>query len=313
LRRLVPAFLFLAAWGCARETHVPPIAAAPQRSVNDDLGRPVPLPLHVQRVVTLSPNVTEMIFAIGAGAKIVASDDFSNFPSQAAQLPRVGGLQPNIEKIVQVRPDVVIASTEGNHPNLAKALAAAHIPVYVVRSDRIAQIGPAMRKLGAMLEAPETEQAIGALESAIAAQKRARPQPRRILFAVWTDPLYVAGRQTFVDDLYELTGAKNAVPLDGWPQYSLESFAKDPPDILLYPKGAVTEQQVKAMMVRAHRVVPYRAVDEDIFQRPGPRVEEAAARLNAILDEVGLMSVTSHSAPKPRPLRNEQPRRVALK
>jgi len=102
---------------------------------------------------------------------------------------------------------------------------------------------------------------------------------------VWTDPLYVAGRSTFTDDLFALTGAHNAVEITGWPQYSLESLVAKPPDILLYPRGAVTPQQVDALMKRVPglrvRVV---SVNEDIFQRPGPRMAEAAAALNAILD-----------------------------
>jgi ABC-type hemin transport system substrate-binding protein len=95
----------------------------------------------------------------------------------------------------------------------------------------------------------------------------------------------VAGRATFTDDLFELTGARNAVALNGWPQYSLESLLESPPDLLIYPRGAVTPGQMDALLERVpglrSRVVP---VDEDIFQRPGPRMAQAAAALNAILD-----------------------------
>jgi iron complex transport system substrate-binding protein len=106
-----------------------------------------------------------------------------------------------------------------------------------------------------------------------------------VLFAVWTDPLYVAGRNTFTDDLFALTGARNAVTVTGWPQYSLESLVADPPDIILYPRGAVPPQQVDALLARTPGVRPrVVSVNEDIFQRPGPRMAEAAAALNAILD-----------------------------
>ena len=192
-------------------------------------------------------------------------------------------MQPNIEKIVALKPDVVFASTEGNHPNLAPALAAANIPLFVVRTDRLAEIPVAMKRLASLMHT--SEDAVQELERAVAAQKRTRANAPRLLFAVWTDPLYVAGRNTFTDDLYALTGARNAVEVTGWPQYSLESFAAAPPDILLYPRGAVTPQQVDALLKRIPglrmRVV---AVNEDIFQRPGPRMAEAAQALNAILD-----------------------------
>jgi iron complex transport system substrate-binding protein len=257
-------------------------------TTRDDLGRDVAVPARVQRVVTLAPNLTEIVFAVGAGSKLAGTDDFSNFPREAAALPKVGGMQPNIEKIVQLRPDLVLASTEGNHPNLARALAAAKIPLFVVRTDRLNQIAPAMKRVGDLLDASDTDAAIRELEAAVAAQKRIRNGAPKVLFAVWTDPLYVAGRETFMNDLYDLAGAQNAVPVNGWPQYSLESFIAAPPQFFLYPKGSVAPEQVTALFARAPNVrAKIVAVDQDIFQRPGPRVAEAAKALNGILDQTG--------------------------
>ena len=235
-------------------------------------------PAATERLVSLAPNVTEILFAVGSGSRIVGTDDFSNFPAEAKGLPKVGGMQPDIEKIVALKPTLVIASTEGNHPNLAPALKAVNIPLLLLTTDRLADIPAAMRVFKAA-------DAASKLERDIAAQKRIRAKPQRILFAVWTDPLYVAGRETFTDDIYSLTGAQNAVEVKGWPQYSLESLVAHPPDVILYPRGSVTPQQVETLLARAPgikpRVVP---VDDDIFQRPGPRVVEAAKALNAILD-----------------------------
>ena len=253
-------------------------------TTSDDLGRGVALPREIRRVITLSPNLTEMVFAVGASDRLVGADDHSNFPRETGRLPKVGGMQPNLEKIVALKPDLVLASTEGNHPNLAPALAAANIPLFVVRTDRVAEIAPAMRRIGDILEAPLTDDAVRQLEVAVDLQRRQRAQKPRVLFAVWTDPLYVAGRETFTDDLFALTGAENAVPVKGWPQYSLESLVASPPDIILYPRGAVTEAQMDALMKRAGLTTRVIAVHEDIFQRPGPRMANAAAALNAILD-----------------------------
>lgn len=252
---------------------------------HDDLGRPFHLTPRIERVVSLAPNITEMLFAIGAGERVVGTDDFSNFPDAAKKITKVGGMQPNVEKIAALRPDVVFASTEGNHPNLASALAAAGIPLYVVRTDRLDQIAPAMKRIGELLDAPKADDAAADVRRAIESQKRQRNPRRRILFAVWTDPLYVAGRNSFTDDLLNLTGAENAVRVDGWPQYSLESLVASPPDLILYPRGAVTPQQIDVFMKRVPSLkAEVVAVNEDIFQRPGPRVGEAAKALNAILD-----------------------------
>ncbi|HYC61079.1 MAG TPA: helical backbone metal receptor [Thermoanaerobaculia bacterium] len=258
---------------------------APKATVTDGLGRAVVLPSRVERVVTLAPNVTEMIFESGAGAKIVGTDDYSNFPDAARKLPKVGGMQPNVEKIAALRPDLVIASSEGNHPALAPALAAAGIPLYVVRTDRLHEIAPAMTTVGEMLDAPRTKDAVRKLERDIAAQRRRRAKKMRVMFAVWVDPLYVGGRETFTDDVLKLAGAENAVAVTGWPQYSLESLLASPPDLIVYPRGAVTPQQIAALQKRVPELrAPIVAVDEDIFQRPGPRVPEAARALNDILD-----------------------------
>lgn len=258
--------------------------AAPA-TTKDDLGREVALPPRIARVITLAPNVTELIFAVGAGEKIVGSDDFSDFPEAARKVAKVGGMQPNVERIAALAPDVVIASTEGNHPNLVPALAAAGIPLFVVRTDRVAEVAAAMRRLGAILDAPRTEAAARELEQAIAAQRRTRTNAPRVLFAVWTDPLYVGGRDTFTDDLIRLSGAHNAVQVNGWPQYSLEALVASPPDLLLYPRGAVTPEQMRALQRRVPEMTAQIVeVDENIFQRPGPRVAEAARRLNDILD-----------------------------
>lgn len=257
----------------------------PAATTTDDLGRPVAMPRTVARIVTLAPNVTEIAYAIGAGGKIAGTDDASDYPPAARSLPKVGAMQPSIEKIVALQPDLVLASTEGNPPSLAASLDAAGIPLFVVRTDRLAEIPGAMRRLGTVLGAQEAEPAVRKLEREVAAQRRARRNAPRVMFVVWTDPLYVAGRATFTDDLFELTGARNAVALNGWPQYSLESLLASPPDLLLYPRGAVTPGQMDALLNRLpglrSRVV---AVDEDIFQRPGPRMAEAAAALNTILD-----------------------------
>lgn len=263
IRAAASAAVFVCLLACERERAAPPRAA---------------------RVVTLSPNLTEILFHIGAGASVVGTDDFSNFPGAAKSLPKVGGMQPDIEKIVALKPDLVIASTEGNHPNLAPALKAVNVPLLVVKTDRLADVAAAMRMLPAKVNAPRSD-AAAALERELAAQRRTRANPQRILFAVWTDPLYVAGRNTFTDDLYALCGAQNAVQVEGWPQYSLESLVTNPPDLILYPRGSVTPEQMKALLARAPGIEPrVIAVDADIFQRPGPRVVDAAKALNAILD-----------------------------
>ena len=200
------------------------------------------------------------------------------------KLPRVGGLQPNLEKIVAVRPDLVIANAAGLQPNLGRSLASVHIPLLVVTNERLADIAKSMTSIANALGI-NSAPAVAKLNASLARERRTRPHPPRVMLAVWTDPLYVAGRNTFADDLFTLCGATNAVEVNGWPSYSLESFVAHPPDILLYPNHSVTPEAVHALLTRAGtKNVVAIPVDENLFTRPGPRVGEAGGILNGILD-----------------------------
>lgn len=236
------------------------------------------------RVVTLAPNVTEMVYAIGAGNLVVGTDDVSDTPAAAARVPKVGaGIQPNIEKIVALHPDLVIAVAAGLHPSLPRALEAQHIPLLVVKTERLKDVPAAMLQIGTALHR-NAQPAVASMQRALTAQRRSRAKAPRVMFAVWTDPLYVAGRDTFTNDLYSMCGATNAVAVTGWPQYSLESLIAAPPDLLLYPSRSVTRAQVDALLARAGVTPQVAVIDENVFTRPGPRVPQAAAALNRILD-----------------------------
>ena len=253
------------------------------RHVTDDAQRDVTVTSDVARIVSLAPNVTEILFAIGAGPRVVGTDDYSDFPPGVKQLPKLGGVQPNIEKIAALHPDLVIAKS-GYHPTLPTALAAAKLPLFISRTDRLDEIPAAMTSL-ANVTGIDASAAVTKLRADIEGQRRTRARQPRVMFVVLTQPLYVAGRESFADDLFKLCGAENAVEVTGWPQYSLESLAKHPPDLVLHPSRTVTRAQVEALLAsipNAH--VSIAAVDEDRFSRPGPRVAAAAAELNAILD-----------------------------
>lgn len=271
----------------------PASPGAGRRDVVDDLGRTVRVPGRIERVVTLAPNLTEIVFAAGGGDRLVGADQFSDYPPEARALPRVGGMQPDIERIVALRPDVVLASTEGNQPSLAPSLAAAGVPLFVVRTDRLDEIPLSLSRAGALLGTGNGETAASTLRDQIARQARRRAKRPRILFAVWADPLFAAGRETFADDLITLTGAENAVKAKGWPQYPQESLLASPPDIVLYPGGAVSRPAVERLfgaMPALLRQIEFVAVDDDRFTRPGPRVAEAARELNAIIDRWAVRS-----------------------
>lgn len=260
----------------------------------DDARRSIHLPHSVRRVITLAPNLTESVVLLGGESLIVGTDDFSDYPPSMKGKPKVGGVQPNLESIASLRPDLVIASTSANHPALAPALEALSIPLYVVRTDRLSDIARAMENLGTILKLPDHQKATQAFRRDLEAQRRRRRIPPRVLFIVWTDPLYVAGSATYMNDLFELAGAENAASrVSGWPPFSFETLVSSQPDMLLFPSRSINPAQFEQLVrgdarwrnLKCIREHTYFAVDEDVFTRPGPRVVEAARALNKIVDD----------------------------
>lgn len=266
----------------------------PSGGLRDDAGRLVALKDAPKRVVVLAPNLTEIVCAIGGGQLIVGVDDHSDYPAFVKTLPRVGGAEPSIERIAALRPDLVIGRTNGAHPSLANALGDLGIPLYLVRTERLPDVGAAMSSLGRVLQLESAERARAEFEAALAKQRRSRPQRPRILFMVWPDPLYVAGHQTYADDLIELSGGDTALAdsVRGWPQLSIEPLMASSPDIILFPGRSVRRDQLERLVVQDPRWRQVEAVrrgmlvpvDEDLFSRQGPRLAEAAAELNAVVD-----------------------------
>lgn len=236
------------------------------------------------RVVSLAPNATEMIYFLDAGDRIVGTDDYSDFPPSARAKPKVGGVNPNIERIVSLHPDLAIASASSAHPALVRALQNVHVPLLVLRTDRAADIADSLQIAGARLGIADAAARAQRLRDALGRERRTRGKKPRVLFVAYTQPLYVAGRDTFTDDILRLCGAENAAKVTGWPQYSVEALIASPPEVVIYPSKSVSRDAVAALFASAPSKPRIIAVDENIFSRPGPRIVEAAHALNAILD-----------------------------
>jgi ABC-type Fe3+-hydroxamate transport system substrate-binding protein len=235
-----------------------------------------------------------MIAAAGALDRIVGTDNFSNDPPAVRGLPKVGDMQPNVELIGQLRPDLVLTVATSSHPALGRSLQSLGIRLFVAKVDRLDDVPRVIRTLGRIFDTSTVaDRAAGNLVNQLEAYRRTRPRSPRVLFAVFLDPLYVAGRNTFIDDLLELTGAANSVASDGWPQYSLEAVAANPPDIIIVASASRSREQLQRYFgetppwsdLPAVRRGFWYVVDEDRFARAGPGIPEAAAELTDILDQ----------------------------
>ncbi len=243
------------------------------------------------RVVTLAPNLTEIVFAVGAGKTLVGVSDYSDFPPQARSLPRVGGLEVSAERVVSLRPDLVLATPEGNAKGPVTALAAAGVPVLAVPGGSLAAVIEGIRLVGSRLDRREAadrlaaslERRLDAVRAGVAQARRIRP---RAVLLVWPDPPQAAGHGTFLNDLLVEAGAQNLfAEREGWPLVSPEWLATAPVDVLVIPDSEQTRPAYDRAFktgplsrgpVAAARVV---RIEESVLTRPGPRVFGALEEL----------------------------------
>jgi iron complex transport system substrate-binding protein len=298
LRAKCAALLVLAACAGCR-----PEAAAP----SPDHEAPETLARSPSRILSLAPSVTEILFALGLGSRVVGVDSFSDFPPEARTLPRLGGLlDPDLEAMLRLRPDLVILLD--SQAEVARSLEAAGVAALAVPHEDLADVERAVRAIGSRVGRAGRAGALAdgirvALERGrVQALEGSRP---RVLFVVAREPgqvasLTAAGGRTYLDELIKLAGGRNVLrdsPVR-YPQLSAESTLRLQPDVVLEwspaPETATPDELERGdrrliaewtplaglPAVAAQRV---HVLHEDFWLRPGPRVVEALARLKGLL------------------------------
>jgi len=229
------------------------------RVVVDETGRRVTLPAEVHRIVSLAPNLTETIYAIGAGARLAGDTDFCDVPDEAKSKPHVGApINPNLEAIVALKPDVVLASASINWPATADALLKMGVPVYTTDphsvDDMIAGIAHIGEVIGADAAATSLAAGLRARLDALA-QKLAGRTPRRALFIVWDDPLISIGKHTFIADALRLAGGASVIDVEqNWPHVGLEHVVRLQPEFLVFTGDHGDGEASKIDELRASKV-----------------------------------------------------------
>jgi iron complex transport system substrate-binding protein len=265
----------------------------------DGLGREVTLDGPAQRIVSLAPSNTEILFAIGAGDQVIGRDQFSNYPQEAANATDIGSTFEalNTELIVSLKPDLVLAA-EINTPEQVKQLEGLGLRVYYLKNPLTLEEMYANLELVAQLTGHEAETAtlIESLKARVAAvDEKIAPISSR--FSVFyeldaTDPAkpYTAGKGTFITQLIDRAGGYNiAVDLEGYPQMSLEQVvAADPAFIILGDaRYGISPESVAQRpgwedlsAVKNGKVLPF---NDDLVSRPGPRLVDALEELAKLL------------------------------
>src|SRR5688572_29200513 len=174
------------------------------RTVTDDIGRTVSIRVPVNRIVSLAPSLTEMTFAAGAGDRLVGITTYCNFPAETAATAKVGDTQsPNVEKIVALRPQVVLVSTASQLESFMSVLAEQNIAVYVLDVRGIDDVPAGLRKLGAIFGTAEaSEKAAADLEKRVKALsgRAATETPLRVFLQISKEPLFTIGKESFLTE-----------------------------------------------------------------------------------------------------------------
>ncbi len=254
----------------------------------DEAGRTVRVPQPVLRIVSLAPSLTETIYALGLQDRLVGDTDFCDYPPDAQKKTKVGGaINPSLEQIVALRPDLVLVTKSLNLLETVHALDSLGISSYGTDPHTVRDIISSTQRLAEVLGVPEAGTAVGAdLERHLAdLQQRLNGLPsRRVLFIVWSDPLISIGKSTFIADAMRLAGATSIVDsAQDWPQMSLEEVVRLQPDFLVFA-ASHSEAGQNDFDVLAQRpgwrgldAVRNRhfAVISDAVNRPAPRIVSA--------------------------------------
>ncbi len=217
-------------------------SVASARVVTDQTGRRVNLPDHPRRLLSIAPSITETLYELGLGDRLVGDTDYCDYPPQARTLPHVGALlNPNLEKIVQLKPDLVLGTDEANRRETADQLERLGIPLYGVTAHTVDGTLQSLQDLGHILDWDQpTDKLVASLRARVAAvEKQAQGHPRpKVLFVVWYRPLITAGKQTFISNVIHCAGGDSISDdlSNEWPHMGLEEVLNRAPDIILLPK-----------------------------------------------------------------------------
>lgn len=261
---------------------VPGLALA-QTRITDDLGATVVFDRPPQRIVSLLPSLAEIVCELGLCQRLVGVDRYTNWPASVQALPQVGGgLDPNIERVVALRPDLVLMSVSSRAGDRLRALG---LKVVALEPKTHADVQRVMLTVGQVLGVPDAQKIWRAIDAAVMAAAQSLPpaaRGTRVYFEVNPGP-YAAGERSFIGETLQRLGARNIVPaaLGPFPKLNPEYVVRADPDLIMVGQRSVDGllqrpgwQALRAL--RQQRLCVFTADESDTLVRPGPRMAEGA-------------------------------------
>jgi iron complex transport system substrate-binding protein len=294
VHRCIAAVALLAAGSAHAGVHV------------DDAGRSVDFVQVPQRVITLAPNLTEFVYAVGAGATLVGTVDTSNYPDEARQVTRIGDYQRlDVERVLSLKPDVVLVWYHGNQGRELAQLESAGVRLFYLEPRRAEDVAGMLERVGRLLghEAQGRARALALRREFAALHERyARASPVSVFFQVWSDPLMTLNDRHLTSDLLALCGGRNVFGSLSVlaPQISIESVVAANPEAVFGARELGAEPPLwrrepeRAAFAWWQRFPELTAVKQrwfytvpgDLVTRQGPRIAQGARALCAALDQV---------------------------
>jgi iron complex transport system substrate-binding protein len=269
--------------------------SAATREVIDEAGRRVQLPLHIDRIVSLAPNLTEIVYAVGAGGRLVGDTEYCDYPQEAKSVAKIGDtMHPSIERIIALKPQLVLVSTASQLEAFTKQLDEQKIAVYVTNPRSLDEVFRSIVTLGDFLDAHERAAKLVVdlrkrSETVAAAVKQI--EPVKVFYQVSGEPLYTIGREAYLTDLVRRAGGVSVtadVP-GAFPRFSDEAALAARPEAIILPSGGsmgTANSTVAASLKNSPAAVNNRVykINDDHLSRPGPRLvdglEEMARALH---------------------------------
>ncbi|MBQ3571094.1 MAG: cobalamin-binding protein [Methanocorpusculum sp.] len=290
---LVSSLLFLLVFaGAASAADWEPV------TITDDLGVTVTINKYPERIVSLSPANTEILFALGLGDRIVGVTEYCTYPEAAFSKDKIGGFSTiNTEKIAVLNPDLLVAA-DGNSEETIAHLRELGYTIITVNADTIDTTLADIRLIGKAAGVDSAaEELVSSMQADLAeiAEKTKGAEKPTILHCMWTDPLWVSGSGTFQDEMISAVGGVNAAAAEGgWVALTMEKFLTMNPDIIVVDSGdgmgVGTDDALKNFFLKDSRMQSLSAVQNervyvvnaDIIDRGGPRIVEGVEALAEI-------------------------------
>jgi iron complex transport system substrate-binding protein len=276
-------------------TGMPFMAHVSAQAYVDDAGRRMYFAKPPARIVSLAPSITEMLFAMEAGDQLVGVTDFCDYPPEALKKPKVGYSNPNMETLVSLQPDLVVAPNDFLKPDVIVKLEQLKIPVFILADKNVEGIFLHLQTLGRIVgRSPKADAVAMQLRQQVAAiQQRIQGMaPVRMLYVLNSQPLITVGPGSFIDQLIRMAGginvaAKSATP---YPRLSMEAVLQEDPEALVFPVGkaeGISESEQQAWRQWSTMTAVKRGrlhqISADWLNRPGPRIAKGLESLAAIL------------------------------